>query len=91
MRAWPPRLPDQPIFYPVLNAAYAETIAREWNVESAGSGFVTRFRVETAFARRYPTRQAGGAEHLELWIPATDVAELNARLHGPVEVVTSFP
>jgi hypothetical protein len=85
--AWPPRLPDQPIFYPVLNERYATTIAAQWNVAASGSGFVTRFAVATAFARRYPTRQAGGAEHLELWIPAEDVAELNTHLAGPIEVV----
>jgi len=28
-RAWPPRLPEQPIFYPVLTFEYAEKIARE--------------------------------------------------------------
>lgn len=28
-RAFPPRLPDQPIFYPVTNHAYASQIARE--------------------------------------------------------------
>lgn len=30
-RAWPPRLPDQPIFYPVLSLEYARRIARDWN------------------------------------------------------------
>jgi hypothetical protein len=29
MRASPPRLPEQPIFYPVLSEAYARKIARE--------------------------------------------------------------
>lgn len=28
-RAWPPRLPEQPIFYPVLNEDYAVRIARD--------------------------------------------------------------
>jgi hypothetical protein len=28
-RAWPPRLPEQPIFYPVLNEEYATQIARD--------------------------------------------------------------
>lgn len=32
-RAWPPRLPEQPIFYPVLNEEYAVRIARDWNVK----------------------------------------------------------
>jgi hypothetical protein len=29
--AFPPRLAEQPIFYPVLNFEYAEQIARDWN------------------------------------------------------------
>jgi hypothetical protein len=33
-RGWPPRLPEQPIFYPVLNRWYATKIAREWNVRT---------------------------------------------------------
>jgi hypothetical protein len=41
MREFPPRLPDQPIFYPVLTEAYATQIARDWNVPASGSGFVT--------------------------------------------------
>lgn len=87
MRAWPQRLPDQPIFYPVLNQAYARQIATEWNVPASGSGFVTRFRVTTSFARRYPTRQAGGLHHLELWIPAEEVDGVNRNLHGLIELV----
>ncbi len=33
-RAWPPRLPEQPIFYPVLNEDYATKIARDWNAST---------------------------------------------------------
>ncbi|MEY9861380.1 hypothetical protein ABH935_007021 [Catenulispora sp. GAS73] len=62
-------------------------IAQDWNVAASGPGFVTRFAVTTAFARRYPTRQAGGRGHLELWIPAEDVEAVNAHLVGPIEVV----
>lgn len=40
-RAWPPRLPDQPIFYPVLNEDDGTKIARDWNVEASGLGYVT--------------------------------------------------
>ena len=28
---FPPRLPEQPIFYPVLNERYAREIAERWN------------------------------------------------------------
>ena len=37
MRSFPPRLPDQPIFYPVLTEEYATKIARDWNVPASGS------------------------------------------------------
>ncbi|MFD8698123.1 ADP-ribosylation/crystallin J1 [Kitasatospora purpeofusca] len=89
-RAWPPRLPDQPIFYPVLNEDYAIRIARDWNVPASGSGHVTRFEVETAFLSRYPVRQAGGRTILELWVPAEELAEFNRHIVGRIEVVHEF-
>jgi hypothetical protein len=58
-RAWPPRLPDQPIFYPVLNEEYATMIARNWNVPASDVGNVTRFRVRRDFLNRYDVHQAG--------------------------------
>ncbi|MCG8917803.1 hypothetical protein L6E12_18650 [Actinokineospora sp. PR83] len=89
-RRWPPRLPDQPIFYPVLDEDYAITIARDWNVPHSGVGYVTRFSVDTAFLRRYPVRQAGGRTILELWVPAEELAEFNRHIAGLIEVVHEF-
>jgi hypothetical protein len=92
-RAWPPRLPEQPIFYPVLNEEYAIRIAREWNVPASGVGYVTRFRIDEAFACRFPVRQvgtAGGAWILELWVPAEELEEFNAHIVGLIEVVHEF-
>ncbi|WP_202919179.1 SMI1/KNR4 family protein [Saccharothrix deserti] len=83
-RAWPPRLPDQPIFYPVANRWYATKIAREWNVPAEGVGFVTRFSVRRDFLARYPVRQAGGREVLEHWVPAEDLDEFNANIVGTI-------
>ncbi|NVJ13315.1 hypothetical protein [Myxococcus sp. AM010] len=57
--AFPPRLPDQPIFYPVMNAEYARQIARDRDTPDAGSGHassVTAFDVDTAYASRFPVR-----------------------------------
>lgn len=34
-RQFPPRLPGEPIFYPVFSEEYATQIARSWNVEMA--------------------------------------------------------
>jgi len=72
-RAWPPRLLDQPIFYPVLNEEYATKIARDWNVKASGVGYVTRFEVQREFLDRYEIQQAGGQTILEYWIPAEDL------------------
>ncbi|WP_202971201.1 SMI1/KNR4 family protein [Saccharothrix sp. ALI-22-I] len=83
-RAWPPRLPDQPIFYPVANRWYATKIAREWNVPTEGVGFVTRFSVRRDFLARYPVQQAGGREVLEHWVPAEDLDEFNANIVGAI-------
>src|SRR5262245_10336199 len=84
-RRWPPRLPDQPIFYPVLNEDYATRIARDWNVKASGIGHVTRFEVEKAFLDRYEVQQAGGQTILEYWIPAEDLDEFNAHIVGLIE------
>ena len=48
---WAPRLPQQPIFYPVTNEEYAVQIARDWNARDGGLGFVTRFKVKEKFFR----------------------------------------
>ncbi|MGH3862381.1 hypothetical protein [Actinokineospora sp.] len=72
-RRWPPRLPEQPIFYPVLDEDYAIKIAKEWNVPHHGVGYVTRFEVDTEFLGRYPVQRAGGRTIVELWVPAEDL------------------
>lgn len=91
MKGFPPRLPDQPIFYPVLSEAYAVKIARDWNVPRSGKGFVTRFRVLKSFLDRYEVREVGGQAHAEYWIPAEDLREFNAAIVGTIEVVARFP
>src|ERR1700723_4257749 len=90
-RRFPPRLPHQPIFYPVLTESYATKIARDWNVKASGSGYVTRFAVLRSFLDRYQVQTAGGSEHLEYWIPAADLSEFNDNLIGQIELISKFP
>jgi hypothetical protein len=90
MRAFPPRLPEQPIFYPVLSEEYATRIARDWNVRASGKGYVTRFRVTKEFLDKYEVHEAGGKAHREYWIPADDLADFNAALVGKIEVIAEF-
>lgn len=89
-REWPPRLPDQPIFYPVLNEEYATKIARDWNVKASGVGYVTMFEVEQVFLNHYDVQQAGGQSILEYWIPAEDLDNFNKHIVGRIEVVAEF-
>ena len=92
-RAFPPRLPSQPFFYPVLNEEYATRIARDWNTKDEFSGYeghVLRFRVRTEFLSRYDTHVVGSSSHCEYWIPAGDVEELNCNIEGTIDVTQSF-
>src|SRR6202161_4377277 len=89
-REFPPRLPDQPIFYPVTNHAYATQIARDWNVKASGAGFVTRFAVKAEYLSRFQVQTGGGAIHTEYWIPAEELPEFNANIVGLIEVIEEF-
>ena len=86
----PPRLPGQPIFYPVSNRRYAAEISAKWNAPESGQGFVTRFRLRKAFLDRYQLQQVGTDHHTEWWIPAEDLDELNANIVGEIEVIEQY-
>ncbi|UOG75527.1 hypothetical protein MTX78_02770 [Hymenobacter tibetensis] len=87
---FPPRLPEQPIFYPVLNEQYAAQIARDWNVPYYGVGYVLRFAVEAEYAASFPVQNVGNQEHEELWVPAEELADFNRHIMGQIEVVAVF-
>lgn len=92
-RAFPPRLPDQPIFYPVLNFPYAEQIARDWNSTDSQSlhlGFVTEFDVVDSYVSRFDVKIVGGGRHQELWVPAEDLAEFNRHIAGNIRVAAAY-
>jgi putative RNA 2'-phosphotransferase len=92
MKAFPPRLPEQPIFYPVMNREYAQQIARDWNAKSEQDrvGFVLRFNVEADCVARYPVQTAGARQHQELWVPAEELDEFNRHVVGEIEVIDAF-
>lgn len=89
-KRFPPRLPFQPIFYPVLNEAYATQIARDWNTKDAASGYVGYFSVRREFLARYEVQKVGGELHLEYWIPAEDLESFNAAISGTIAIVSTF-
>jgi len=88
--AFPPRLFWQPIFYPVLNEAYATQIARDWNARDGNSGYVTRFSAQTAFIQHYDIHTVGSAIYQEYWIPAEDLEEFNRHIVGQIEIIAEF-
>jgi hypothetical protein len=90
--AFPPRLPGQPIFYPVLNEEYTTQIARDWNAKDSQSrvGYVTRFAVRTSYLSQFAVQKVGGALHLEYWIAAEKLEEFNQNIVGKIEVISEF-
>ena len=89
-RSFPPRLPDQPIFYPVTNREYAAQIARDWNVKASGAGYVTQFDVDATYLGQFSVQKVGGNIHTEYWIPAEALSEFNAHIVGPIAVIERF-
>ena len=91
-KAFPPRLPDQPIFYPVTNEEYASMIARDWNVKYNDDhrGYVTKFYVRAEVANSYDRKIVGGRECEELWVPSDELDAFNAAIVGKIEVIAEF-
>lgn len=89
-KKFPPRLPEQPIFYPVLTKDYAIKIARDWNVPASGIGFVLEFKVKKDYLDKYPVQIAGGNSHQEYWIPAEELEQFNDALVGKIKVIETY-
>lgn len=90
-KAFPPRLPEQPIFYPVLNFEYAEQIARDWNTKSNSfAGFVTEFQVEDDYIKQFDVHVVGSRIHQELWIPAEELEEFNRHIVGKITIQAAY-
>ena len=92
-KAFPPRLPLQPIFYPVLNREYAEKIARDWNTkdeQSGYTGYVLEFDVDSEYLARFEVQRVGDANHMEYWIPADQLENFNQHIQGEIRVISHY-
>ena len=89
-KEFPPRLPEQPIFYPVMNEEYAAQIAEQWNVRDNGAGFVTKFAVDSEYLSKIEIQNVGGKIHNELWVPAEELYEFNQHIVELIEVTQEF-
>ncbi|HKY55393.1 MAG TPA: tetratricopeptide repeat protein, partial [Anaerolineales bacterium] len=88
MKAFPARLPKQPIFYPVLDLEYARQTASGWNAESGGSaGYVTQFNVEEKYIKKFEKHKVRGSQYQEYWIPSEEMEKFNKHIVGHIKVV----
>lgn len=88
--SFPPRLIQQPFFYPVVSEEYAIQIASDWNAPASGVGYVTRFQVRRDWLENYEIHTVGSGIHKEYWIPAGELNEFNKNIVGPIEVIREF-
>lgn len=89
-KRFPPRLPEQPIFYPVCNKKYADKISKNWNAPHYGYGYTVRFEISTEFIEHYERQIVGSREHEEYWIPAEELETFNDAIIGKIEVIEVF-
>ncbi|WP_196894377.1 ADP-ribosylation/crystallin J1 [Aureivirga marina] len=89
-KGFPPRLPEQPIFYPVMNEAYAIQITKDWNVPAYGCGFVTKFDMDATYLKKFKIENVGGEIHNELWVPSEELEEFNSHIIGEIEVIGEY-
>ena len=92
-KRFPPRLPEQPIFYPVPNQKYAQEIAEKWNTGDSNSGFkgyVTMFEIDDNYINKYVPQVVGASYHQEYWIPAEELDAFNQHIVGEITVIQSF-
>lgn len=90
-KKFPPRLPEQPIFYPVMNIEYARMITVNWNVPAYGKGYVVGFDVNSEYVKKFEVQNVGGKDIDELWIPAEELEEFNNNIVGEIELLETHP
>jgi hypothetical protein len=90
MKGFPPRKPEQPIFYPVLNLEYANEIAKRWNAESqSASGYVAKFNLDDKYGARFEPQKVGSSHHVELWVPSEELSRFNEHILPPILIVSA--
>ena len=83
---FPPRLPEQPIFYPVMNKEYAIQITDQWNLPAYGLGAVVEFNMDIEYINKFNVENVGDEIHNELWIPAEQLNEFNDNIIGIIKM-----
>ena len=89
-RLFPPRFDGYPLFCALLDENYATESARDWTTKNGARVHVLRFDVGQEFISGCHIRPAESSNYRQYLIPSTELADLNAHLIGPIEVIASF-
>lgn len=91
-RAFPPRRPTQPLFYPIATERYATEVAQIWDTRDGGHrvGYVLRFQVPKTYLERYDLQLAGRRYHQEYWVPAEELDAFNQQIVGSIEIIAEY-
>ena len=87
--AFPAYFPDQQVFYPVTDEAYARKVASECKVvrHQDGLGFVARFAVNDDALAAYACQNEACNEYR---IPADGLGALNDAIEGRIEIIGAY-
>lgn len=86
-KKFPPRLDEQPIFYPVTNIEYAKEIS-SWNNNAYGIGYVLEFKILKSYISKYDIHCVGiKGLHEEYWIPASELEEFNNNILDEIKII----
>ena len=59
-------------------------------MRESGIGYVTAFEIDAEYIASFEVRQVGSREHLELWVPAEELAIFSHHIVGVIRVVRKY-
>ena len=86
-KRFPPRLPEQPIFYPVLDYNYAKKI-NKWNIDAYGKGYIVSFEIDDDYISQFDIHNVGDKNDKEYWIPVDELDKFNEKIIGKIFIIT---
>lgn len=89
-KKFPPRLPEQPISYPVVNRDYAVQIAQNWNTKDGEKGYATMFKISSDYISKFEIHRVGSEIHDEYRIDAGELENFNSNIIGDIKIIESF-
>jgi hypothetical protein len=54
------------------------------------AGYVTEFEAEDAFISRHEPHMVGSRKHVELWVPAEELADFNTHILAKIRIIEAY-